>query len=631
MTLSRFVFCHLTCIFIIFPDLHLFFDLFIFCGQVNESISFLLMGKKRNTALAISNAIAKIVLASGSGVHNAAAGTSSCIRVASAGTHRRFFDKHHKGASDALKANTSKLFSTPSSEVIIAGSPSASSVVNGFEAASVHSELGRMLKTFASATVDLFVKGPEGLVDFPEKWMESMSSNTAQKFLYELQGFGTLFSFLYFQVVQARKKYLDALKKALLPDSVEAIDALMSTLATVREMLLQPPEEAESSEDGSVSGDAAGCDSDAENENSSRRRRRRKAADREQTAVSLTAAGQGNEAMPPISSVHPPNRPRIDSSAAAACDEAGGAHQSGARAPRRQLYEPKDPLPVKAVVSDTMYYQLHKPQPQLSTSIFEFGGPPGGSGGDRRGWGKQADVSYKMSHQKHAHRQNSLPGHPHEAGDGATGIPFHLPTMSEAIERGSLPATALTTTALLASAASHVDATRVDGGRAEHRAMGVPMQQPQQPVDVAALHVGVAAVRSVPLVVPPLRTNLNMPTASSTSTFARHTNVPQTTSLVVGQQQAALSARSDPNRAPLDSLPVTPPQHINSARGWREYWENEDKKKLEQQISGCRGVVDYGRQRDLAQYGRELEAMRREVFGEVSEEEHDVEEFAGGV
>lgn len=609
--------------------------------------------RKRNTVQTISNAIARIVLATGT--QNSAAGTSgsntggTCIRVASAGTHQSYYDKHHHGATDALKGSAAKLFCTPASDVIIAGSPSASSVVNAFEAASVHSELGKMLKSFASASVDLFVKGPESVTDFAEKWIAQMSGNSAQKYLYELQGFGTLFSFLYYQVVQARKKYLDALKKAMLPNSVESIDVLMQTLENLRDMLLQPPPSDDDGDDEDAT-DGAASGSDDHGSVSSRRRgkggaRRHNNAD---GSDSVATADRSTK-----SSVHlTPQQPPMDSAS-----DISGSKRQGRAPPRRQ--QPQNANSALHSFSSSQQASmdidgstgassLHKQQStQVATSVFQFGGTLQG-GGDRRGLGRAEKLPrlvHAPSAQSSAQQQQLATESPSAHG---LQVPVSLGSGGAADREALQPtAVALTTaTSLLSYVQQHhrpSPSTNSIGGPTDQQ---LPLHQPRIPLgDVGSLHVGVAALKSMPLALhegsvavvkphhPPRPLGVDVPYQSSTLSSGGALG-PYSLPLGTLSSTAHQSRSSHPPPFHGPPLPLTarstggashrrrdtPDEHTaghsQSARGWREYWENEENKKLQQTISGCRNLVNYGRERDLTQYGRDLEVMRREVYGE---------------
>jgi hypothetical protein len=637
--------------------------------------------KKRNTVQTISNAIARIVLASGTQNAAGAAGGSNsggtCIRVASAGTHQRYYEKHQKGASDALKETAAKLFCTPASDVIIAGSPSASSVVNAFEAASVHSELGRMLKSFAAATVDLFVKGPESVLDFAEKWIAQMSSSSAQKHLYELQGFGTLFSFLFYQLIQARKKYLDALKKATLPNSVEAIDVLMQTLSNMREVLL----ESSSDEECNSKDAASGADSDVEcslRPHSQRRQQRLAAAaageqrrhQQQQPPADTAASGVSAAETSPVkgSSSLTPQQPAVSIT-----HNDAEIRSVGGRAPRRQgpLYSSgsfevgeANPLSRNATLQ-----QQHQQTTQLATSVFQFGGglEGGGGGGDRRG---RREKLPRMPHQSStaAPPKNDLID-PTTSGAAPSHNALQVPQNGIVSDQRKEPlAVALTATGLLSLVQQHGGSgtarsiTQTTGqsstndndhySQAPHQFPYSLHAQHQRlhPIGGEALHVGVAAVKSAPL-------SLQEPSPTyATGLIGGHphkphrplvlystTGHPNTHQLPAYPQAMIGSSNSGhpppPHRLypqPFNGPPlpltarVTRDQHhsdssgevepyAHSARGsggWKQYWEQEENKKLEQTISGCRGLVNYGKQRDLDQYGRELEALRRQVYGE---------------
>ncbi|ORC91374.1 uncharacterized protein TM35_000063790 [Trypanosoma theileri] len=88
-----------------------------------------------------------------------------------------------------------------SSFLVSQGSPSHLRVLGSFVAAATHSELGKMLEWFANAVVGLFVDGVKSGVDFPQQWEESLQQQPVlAKHMFELQGFGVLFSYLLCQL-----------------------------------------------------------------------------------------------------------------------------------------------------------------------------------------------------------------------------------------------------------------------------------------------------------------------------------------------------------------------------------------------------------------------------------------------
>lgn len=88
------------------------------------------------------------------------------------------------------------------------GFPGVHRVESAFAAAASHSEMGAMLQYFARSVADLFARGLHSGVRVAEEYerrlQESLSKGSdsaLQPYLYELQGFSTLFSFLWSQLV----------------------------------------------------------------------------------------------------------------------------------------------------------------------------------------------------------------------------------------------------------------------------------------------------------------------------------------------------------------------------------------------------------------------------------------------
>ncbi|KAH9598204.1 hypothetical protein LSM04_007085 [Trypanosoma melophagium] len=96
---------------------------------------------------------------------------------------------------------TNSICTQTSNFLVSQGSPSHLRVMSSFVAAAAHSELGKMLEWFARAVVGLFVDGVKTGVAFPQQWEESIQQHPIlAKHMFELQGFGVLFSYLLCQL-----------------------------------------------------------------------------------------------------------------------------------------------------------------------------------------------------------------------------------------------------------------------------------------------------------------------------------------------------------------------------------------------------------------------------------------------
>jgi hypothetical protein len=118
-------------------------------------------------------------------------------KVATAEEHRLY---------SAICTYNEKLFAPMTSHIVVLGAPQGASVVNSFHAGEVRTSLGKMTKKFAEAVIGLFEEGPSYKTQFASQWAHLLSES-AQRNTFELQGFGPLFSYLFFHVVTAQAKF----------------------------------------------------------------------------------------------------------------------------------------------------------------------------------------------------------------------------------------------------------------------------------------------------------------------------------------------------------------------------------------------------------------------------------------
>lgn len=102
----------------------------------------------------------------------------------------------------------SSLYATEKDFLRLHGCPTPSRVESVFAAGGVHSALGKMLTWFSQAVVRLFTDGVEAVVDFPTEWDSALQADEADSRAlravhFELQGFSTLFTFLWAQMASA--------------------------------------------------------------------------------------------------------------------------------------------------------------------------------------------------------------------------------------------------------------------------------------------------------------------------------------------------------------------------------------------------------------------------------------------
>lgn len=562
-------------------------------------------GKKGNSLEAITQAISRIV----GGSHN----VPTSLRMASAGAHRRYFEKSPGGAAvfygppttvppppaasppdveegdesppptatppppppvlDPIEVECTKLFSSPGSEVIVAGSPSATSVVNGFEGGSVHSELGKALKIFATALVDLFAKGPHSVVDFFDKWPAVLQS-AQQKYSFELQGFGPLLSFVFFQVVQSRKKYYEALKKAALPNSVESIDALMSALQIMREALLDPSrEEAESRPAAIKSPTVQNGPTGALNNNSKKSPSRPKKPLQQPAPPPLPLTEDATDSVP--------DELREKRSSRAPRRHNRGEEGQTVSPPRRRIAA-NVVQPAFRLDDESLHHHSHEDYTQLAQRRQSFPTRTGASHGVLQ------------------------PNKSHDFVDER--LPPAAQSTKELLAKGAC---------LLggpAPASLHFSSPVTGGDGVSERAV-VEIRQA-----LFAPQFLVAPPGGLPPAPPPSHRKrvlkpLPVPHQhSSRTTLDTARNVPLTlvtTSALSPShysEQAEYSLHTNVYQEPQDA-PAAP-----SSQAWRSYWETKDREKLKEQW-GYASITDY-KSRDLLQYAENLDRMRREILGE---------------
>jgi hypothetical protein len=114
--------------------------------------------------------------------------------------------EQHRQYAAICNFGADRIFAALTSHILVLGAPPGESVLNSFHAGGTRSNLGKITKRFADAVVSLFDEGPHNLAQFPSQW-PFLVAEYAQKHTFELQGFGPLFSFIFFHVVTAQAKY----------------------------------------------------------------------------------------------------------------------------------------------------------------------------------------------------------------------------------------------------------------------------------------------------------------------------------------------------------------------------------------------------------------------------------------
>lgn len=150
----------------------------------------------------------------------------------------------HKMYSSICTYNE-KLFGPVTSHLAIMGAPVATSVINSFHAGEVRTNLGKMTKKFAESVVSLFEEGPSYKTQFASQWSH-MVSEMAQKTTFELQGFGVLFSYMFFQVVTGQAKF------ELVDDRVKELELELARLKKAKGMAATTEAECQTDVTGDV-------------------------------------------------------------------------------------------------------------------------------------------------------------------------------------------------------------------------------------------------------------------------------------------------------------------------------------------------------------------------------------------